>query len=75
MPSALGHQAPSGDSSCCLIDAHAVIWPLYLAGNCALERVREEEASIEPGLQCLFDAAAQSAWILGRLDYVSKFAA
>lgn len=71
IPSALGKMALAKDSSCCLIDAHSIIWPLYLAGICVLERVQLHlHDPLSPSPQSTCAASAQYAWILDRLDYV-----
>lgn len=81
-PSQLGHASPAYNSPCTLISAYASIWPLFFAGTCALERVSSSSwtkfgkgsaptSSPDTSIQTSY-AAAQAAWIIGRLEFISK---
>jgi len=76
IPSCLGHASSARKSSPVLISAHGAIWPLFFAGTCALERVGtsawQQTQGGGAGYMQTSAAAAQAAWILSRLDFVSK---
>lgn len=81
VPSMLGHAHPAFNSPCTLVSAYGLIWPLFFAGTCALERIGPTASweiaatlSSQPhaGQQKTSAAAAQLAWVLGRLEYISR---
>ncbi|KAK4543198.1 hypothetical protein LTR36_005748 [Oleoguttula mirabilis] len=81
-PSQLGHASPAYNSPCVLISAYTSIWPLFFAGTCALERVGSSSwtskrkgtttASVDASKPHTSYATAQAAWIISRLEYISK---
>lgn len=77
IPTALGHAAPAYNSSCTLISAYGSIWPIFFAATCALERVSisqspSQQSKPNPASTTTSAAAAQAAWLLSRLDYISQ---
>ncbi|KAF2721700.1 hypothetical protein K431DRAFT_223660 [Polychaeton citri CBS 116435] len=69
IPASLGHATPWCKSKCTLISAYGCIWPLFFAGTVVLERI----GTLWDGDQVPTSAAsAQVAWILGRMDYISR---
>ncbi|KAK5133593.1 hypothetical protein LTR08_007541 [Meristemomyces frigidus] len=74
VPAQLGHASPAYTSPCVLISAYSSIWPLFFAGNCALERVGSAAwVQMQNGSAQTSAAFAQTAWIIGRLEYISKY--
>lgn len=77
IPSQLGH-APGYNSPCILITAYGSIWPLFFAGTCAVERISPQvwsnlDGDGEYGMSAATSSAlAQTLWIIGRLEYISK---
>ncbi|QIW97318.1 hypothetical protein AMS68_002836 [Peltaster fructicola] len=82
VPCLLGHAAPAFCSPCVLVTAYSSIWPIFFAATCALERLGmnmweqdgKSDISSHSGVKAsaFSSAAAQSAWLLGRLDYISR---
>lgn len=77
IPASLGHASPAFNSPCVLISAYSAIWPLFMAGTCALERVGSGAYFIlrneyVPASQTSNRAAAQAQWIMSRLEYISN---
>ena len=74
VPCVISNPDPA-DKSCRLVRAYSAIWPLYLAGTCALERVRgqvfRDRKGDFSGMEGTSAASAQAAWILGRLQYIA----
>lgn len=76
VPTQLGHAAPAFNSPCILITAYGSVWPLFFAGTCALERLGSSEAFMKSDSNWQSStsaAAAQAAWIIGRMEYISKY--
>ncbi|EMD00560.1 hypothetical protein BAUCODRAFT_20636 [Baudoinia panamericana UAMH 10762] len=84
VPYMLGHSGSEAHNRpSVLISAYGAIWPLFFAGTCTLERLGGKSwdrsaqqlttigASLSQGVGVSSAAAAQAAWILGRLDYIS----
>lgn len=77
VPVALGH-ANKAIAQCTLITAYGSIWPLFFAGTCALERVEEKwwmvgaEHVAAHKRYAASAAAAQAAWVIGRMEYISR---
>lgn len=72
IPFQLGHAGSFCSSPSVLVTAYNSIWPLFHAAACAkdsLMRSRRTQAETNAGND--FDKT-QFAWILGRLDYISK---
>lgn len=83
VPWALGHATPKeNNTKCVLISAYALTWPLFFAGTCVLERIHDtpwqnqnsEAGKLLEGYKATVPSAAatQAAWIVGRMDYISK---
>ena len=78
VPSRLGHASPAYNSPCRLVSAYNCIWPLFFAGTCTLERIGPDSweatlSSLQPLIsQRASAASAQAAWILGRLEFISR---
>ncbi|KAK4552033.1 hypothetical protein LTR86_010710 [Recurvomyces mirabilis] len=79
VPHQLGHTKAEQMPSSALMSAYAAIWPIFFAGTCALERLghtqwesfnQSPEEVIKQSPQSA--AAAQAAWLLSRLDYISN---
>lgn len=84
VPWCLGHSPlENNNSKLRFLSAYGLTWPLFLASTCVLERINDRTWS-EPImestklLQALTRratpcaAAAQAAWIIGRMEYISK---
>ena len=78
VPTVLNHADPTNNSSSVLISAYSAIWPLYLAGTCALERVGNQtlrstqcDVSSRASIHRTSAASAQAAWTLGRLQHIA----
>lgn len=74
----LGHAAPAYNSQCVIVTAYGSIWPIFFATTCALERIgfqvwnqllRGRKRTIAPTGSAAY---AQAAWLLSRLEYISK---
>lgn len=79
IPPCLGHSGSTSNESCRLATAYGVIWPLYFAGTCTIERVGYDAWSMRnriPIPSKLMDSSAyaQSTWIVGRLEYIAHHA-
>lgn len=72
VPCSLGFATPARNSACVLMTAYSSIWPLFIAGTCALERlgVRSWKEAVA-GTRQSSAATAQMAWILDRMDHIS----
>jgi hypothetical protein len=74
VPCVISNPDPA-DKSCMVVRAYSAIWPLYLAGICALERARNQALRDMQGdlssMEGISYASAQAAWILGRLQYIA----
>lgn len=75
VPARLCSAGSTEDPACPLIDAYSVIWPLFLAGACSVERLSVEAGDADSfaaySARHTCAANAQSAWILARLKDVS----
>ena len=76
VPPCLGHSGSMSTASCRLANAYGVIWPLYFAGTCTIERVGYGTWSTRhkipiPTVLMHSSAYAQSTWIVGRLEYIA----
>ena len=77
IPAQLGTAPEPYNSPCVIITAYASIWPLFFAGTCALERVGKEvsqgllQGKFQSFEQTTSAPAAQAAWVIGRLHYIS----
>ena len=75
-PCCLGHAKPVYNSPCTLISAYGVIWPLFFAGTCALERVGMtvwQQAEVHNPAHAQTSAASvQAAWILSQMECISE---
>ena len=73
IPAQLGHASPAFNTPCVLTSANSAIWPLFFAGNCALERIGSATwVNMHSGSAQTSAAYAQLMWIIGRLEYISK---
>lgn len=78
VPTQLGHAAPAPNSQCIAVTAYSSIWPIFLAATCSLERIgfdvwNELLRPAKRGIPQTSSAAhAQAAWLLSRLEYISK---
>ena len=75
IPSMLGETSRSHNPSPALIDTYSIIWPLFLAGICSQDRLKDQARHTSPvELEVSRQACAVTAqltWILGRLEYAN----
>jgi hypothetical protein len=69
----LGYAGTAQKSPCPLPTAFGLIWPLFFAGTCAIERIGYDAWSIKAPTHVQNSAAfAQASWVLQQLEYQSQ---
>jgi hypothetical protein len=77
IPACLDNLTLTSNQHCRLISSYTAMWPLFLAGTCAVERIgysawaRSRHTGSPPDVMHS-TAFAQASWILGRLEYISR---